>query len=470
MGAKGVRTGLLRALVAGSALCLSLSFAGEVLAAKHKAPTQATKAHASKPQAKSTAKAKAGSKSQAKAKGGKIVQASTRKCVTNRHGKKTCKAVVSRVAERKAPFNGAREAFYSGDISTAYRLAVNTGESWIAGLSAFRLASYSDAREQFNRVAADSSEDDWLRAGAAYWAARSAIAEGRPELATDYLYAAADKPWTFYGMIAEAQLGLEPAIHFNPVALPVAPPVAVDSIANLLIQAASSGPQTLTPIAAPAAARISERAVLQYASATTDAFGPYSGVVTSVSDVQAPARRPGFNPADYPLPVLTPQDGFTVDPAMVYAIVRQESRFNPTARSRVGAVGLMQLMPGTAAITAGDDTLKRDTRPLQDPSFNLKVGQDYFGWLLQHGVGDDLLSAVAAYNGGPGALLKTQAQLGADPDALMMVECLPAQETRAYVERVMAGYWLYRRQLGGKTTSLEALAGGAPRLPSAVDY
>jgi soluble lytic murein transglycosylase len=123
------------------------------------------------------------------------------------------------------------------------------------------------------------------------------------------------------------------------------------------------------------------------------------------------------------------------------------------------------LMPETAAITAGDNSLRRNSKALRDPSLNLRLGQDYFAWLLQHGVGDDILSAVAAYNSGPGTILKTQAQLGGSGDPLMTMECLPAQETRAYVEKVMAGYWLYRRQLGAQTASLDALASGAIRIP-----
>jgi soluble lytic murein transglycosylase-like protein len=174
-----------------------------------------------------------------------------------------------------------------------------------------------------------------------------------------------------------------------------------------------------------------------------------------------------FNPADYPMPTLSPRDGFTLDPALVYAIVRQESRFNPDAVSRVGAVGLMQVMPSTAALVTGDGHSVR-TKSLRDPGANLRIGQDYFTWLLQHGVGNDLLAAVAAYNGGPGTLLKTQAQLGED-DALMMIESLPAQETRNYVEKVMAGYWLYRRQFGAPTASLDALASGVAHISANLD-
>jgi soluble lytic murein transglycosylase-like protein len=175
------------------------------------------------------------------------------------------------------------------------------------------------------------------------------------------------------------------------------------------------------------------------------------------------------SPADYPTPTLEPKSGFTLDRALVYAIVRQESRFNPLALSRAGAVGLMQLMPEAAARAAGDDKLKADMSPLLDPAFNLRVGQDYLTWLMERGVGYDLLRTVAAYNGGPGMLQRTTRTLGGDADTLLVIECLPALETRNYVEKVMAAYWTYRRMFGKDSQTLDALARGAAFVDARLD-
>src|SRR5690349_4692869 len=79
------------------------------------------------------------------------------------------------------PAQLARNAFYSGDVATAFSLATEASERWIAGLSAYRLGQFADARTFFDAVAFDVAEDDWLRAGAAFWAARSSIAAGAPE-------------------------------------------------------------------------------------------------------------------------------------------------------------------------------------------------------------------------------------------------------------------------------------------------
>ncbi|WP_236627545.1 hypothetical protein [Caulobacter sp. B11] len=82
---------------------------------------------------------------------------------------------------------------------------------------------------------------------------------------------------------------------------------------------------------------------------------------------------------------------------------------------------------------------------------------------------NDILRAVAAYNGGPGTLLKVQEQLGADCETLLLIESLPAQETRNYVEKVMASYWTYRRLMGAETRTLDAVASGAREIDFRLD-
>jgi len=120
-------------------------------------------------------------------------------------------------------------------------------------------------------------------------------------------------------------------------------------------------------------------------------------------------------------------------------------------------------MPAAAAHASGDDNMMTNVIPLFDAPTNLRLGQDYFQWLLEEGVGDyDMLKAVAAYNGGPGMLQKAQKQLGDDAsDDLMLMECLPARETRNYVEQVMAAYWTYRKKFGEEPKTLDALAKGS---------
>ena len=149
---------------------------------------------------------------------------------------------------------------------------------------------------------------------------------------------------------------------------------------------------------------------------------------------------------------------FTIDKSLVYAITWQESRFNGLAVSRVGAVGLMQLMPHSAAYVSGDASLATNPIPLYDTGKNLALGQSYVTWLEENAADYDILRTIAAYNAGPGALARTESLVGPDADSLMVIESMPAAETRNYVKKVMAAYWCYRRQFGAPTRTLDALA------------
>ena len=342
----------------------------------------------------------------------------------------------------------AREAFYSGDVKRALDLAPAAGERWIAGLAAFRLKNYDLAQSFFSQVARDDKEDPWLRSGAAYWAARSLEQAGDSGRAQGFLKLAARHPDTFYGMIAARRVRLEavdraagaPTGEFTP---------AVFSSASAPTLAAPSAPAStssahLTPfirenirahratalaqVGLPVEAGLELRAGLTLARGEAERSQWMSLILalnaplTSDADIAKalPVTR-GTLEIDYPTPDLAPKFGFTIDKALVYAIVRQESRFNPAAVSSAGAVGLMQLMPEAAARAAGDDKLK------------------------------------------------TAKMVGDEADSLLLIECLPSAETRNYVEKVMAGYWTYRKKFGMDTHTLDALAKGAAFVDARLD-
>ena len=361
----------------------------------------------------------------------------------------------------------AREAFYSGDAKTAFQLAVQVGEGWIAGLSAWRLGDYRQARDYFGQVAGDEARDPWLRAAGAYWAARSAAALGDSASANAYLRQAAGSPQTFYGMIAERQVRMVSA-QASTGRLTLAAYRAPDQD---VIRFVGSDPRAhraaaLAQIGRIAEARAELRAGLAMAR-TGEERKIWSGLITLVgADVSG---RPQYvTLGEYQTPPLEPKDGFTIDKALVYAIVRQESAFNPGAVSHAGAYGLMQMLPASATLATGDKRYRARPRTLLDPATNLRVGQDYVSYLMGRGVGSDLLRVVAAYNAGPGAVLKTIDKVG-DEDPLLLIECLPALETRDYVEKVMTGYWTYKHMFGEQTHTLDALAGGAKRIDASLD-
>ena len=385
----------------------------------------------------------------------------------------------------------AREAYYSGYVERAYRLAAASGEHWIAGLAAFRLQDFDTAFDAFKKLALDSSANDWLRSGAAYWAARAAIAGGSPELAPDFLTIASRSPWTFYGILAERQLGLEAgadpdAYVLAQAGLAPAPPSASDGEFVRAAYASVSGPELTRLVGDDARARravelaqigrMNEagrelRAGLLAAQSESERniWTTLALELNSTSVARARSRESkGFDPDDFPTPDLQPDGGFTLDKALVYAVIRQESRFNAYAVSGAGAMGLMQITPDTAVTTTGDDRMRGDPLSLFDAPTNLRIGQDYLDHLMKKATAGDLLRALAAYNSGPGVLSRTQLVVG-DDDPLLLMESMPAGETRTYVERVMANYWIYRRIFGQTSHSIDALASGARGVSPAID-
>jgi soluble lytic murein transglycosylase-like protein len=371
----------------------------------------------------------------------------------------------------------ARDAYFAGDLRRTLDVAPAAGERFVAGLAAWRLRDFDQAQAYFADVARDETRDAWTRAAGAFWAARTAELRGEPDKARSFLRAAAQAPDTFYGMIAERKLRLASAQPDAPFSIDSLIRAAYTRPPPEVTELVSGNPRAHRAAALAQIGRLHEcgqelRAGLALARSDEERakwakLAAALGVAT-VNPTAGAAPRIAAR-ADYPTPELNPRSGFTVDKALVYAIVRQESAFNPQAVSPRGAVGLMQLMPEAAARAAGDDKLKADMSPLFDPALNLRVGQDYLTWLMERGVGYDILKTVAAYNGGPGLVAKAAQSLGGDADDLLLIESIPAFETRAYVQKVMAGYWTYRQLFGLDTKTLDALAGGAREIDARLD-
>ena len=184
-------------------------------------------------------------------------------------------------------------------------------------------------------------------------------------------------------------------------------------------------------------------------------------------------KKPRPDPLSYPVPRWQPNSGYLVDPALLFAMARQESRFQPKARSRSGARGILQLMPATARYIArlnpqSDQVLplertQRSTtdRAIEDTGHNLDLGQRYLTYLLgKEDIAGNLFFTLVGYNAGPGNLARWQDAYEYDDDPLLFIETIPSRETREYVEHVLANLWIYRLRLGQGTPSLERLLSG----------
>lgn len=382
------------------------------------------------------------------------------------------------------PMKAARIALNAEDLNGAYRIGIEIGDWWTAGLAAWRLGQFNDAFVAFERVATDPTEDPWVRAGAAHWTSRAAARTGRQDQVNGYLQMAARWPSTFYGQIALRQLGQEPEItNQGPrpySTLPGRSPslreasMSVDArdMAGFLDQNA----QARRTLALHEVGRRSDAEVAVRTGLRTAIDDRARRMWTAIAEMIDPrptgtADALRIDAERYPMPDLQPQGGFTVERSLVYAVARKETGFNPEARSGAGAYGLMQVMPGTAAELSGDPGFVRDPRRLFDPAVNMRLGQAYLNRMLQlNAFQGDLLRTVASYNAGPGPMLSALRKLGPDPDPLLLIETIDVPQARDYVEKVVAAYWIYQRLQGRPLNTLDAVASGATHVGIGLDY
>ncbi len=161
-------------------------------------------------------------------------------------------------------------------------------------------------------------------------------------------------------------------------------------------------------------------------------------------------RDPELSKLLFPVVFSEPIDTYSkrnnLDPFLVQALARQESYFNPYAVSSSHAMGLMQLLPSTAAGVAKEENLAGfQQTALFDPDTNIRLGTRYLRYLHERFKGNSM-QAVGGYNGGPNAMARWSAAssvLNKDPD--MFVENIPYAQSRDYIKHVFSHYWNYRQ-------------------------
>ncbi|NML13635.1 lytic transglycosylase domain-containing protein [Azohydromonas caseinilytica] len=174
----------------------------------------------------------------------------------------------------------------------------------------------------------------------------------------------------------------------------------------------------------------------------------------------------------FPMPhrqaVLREAHAIGIDPAYVYGLIRQESRFITNARSHVGASGLMQVMPDTARWTAKKLGIDYTPDLITDRDTNLRIGTGYLKLVLDSFEGHQALAA-AAYNAGPGRPRRWRQ--GATLEAAVWAENIPFTETRDYVQKVLSNATDYAALISGQAPSIKARLGDTigPSAPRTAD-
>lgn len=380
---------------------------------------------------------------------------------------------LSRVAEGWLRWGDLERALSLAQEGTALSGAHYPLGHWTAGMSAWQLGNFALAREHFAALATNALTSREYRARGAWWASRAALRDRALEDYAEFLRLAAAEQATFYGALARHALGLEfpeyAAADDAPLPMDVLRRDArlVRAMALLEVGEARRAEEELLRLGevrdietAAAILLLAERARLAELSVRAAAELSASDALTA-ADRDAGVLRPAL----YPFPAWEPGDGFRVDRAFLYAIMREESRFNPEATSRSGARGVMQLMPATAAFITGERGLRTQSgrRALYDPDLNLEIGQMYLLHLMANEeIGDDVVRILAGYNAGPGNLGRWDRRLAArgirsEDDIFLYLEMLPALETRRYCLKVLRSLWEYRGRLGQSRPTLDAL-------------
>jgi len=336
---------------------------------------------------------------------------------------------------------------------------------WVAALAAWRMGKFGKSREHFEAVSSSSYASSWLITAGAFWAARASIRIRRPVLYNKYLQIASSYPRTFYGILARRLLGIEVKYNW------ASPPLKKEAFYEL---AAAPGGQRAISLLQVGRERQAEKELRLLFMTSKPKLARAMLAVADRANMPSLAMRIGgmlvasgsslYDSTAYPAPTLSIKDSDVNHHALILALIRQESRFNPKAKSRKGARGLLQLMPGTASFIARDRKLKgskknRDT--LFDPETNLALGRRYIDILLRERiVRGDLFKMLAAWNGGPGNLNKWLRKIKFDNDPLLFIESIPSKETRIFVERVLTNYWIYQARFDNHIGSLDLIAQG----------
>jgi soluble lytic murein transglycosylase-like protein len=348
-----------------------------------------------------------------------------------------------------------------GDPDDSYPSAKSAaGKRWQAGLDAWAGGDYETAAETFTSLAQARSLSSAMAAGAAYWAGRAEARNGNDDVAKDWFETAAEQPTTFYGLLALARLGRSGELQWT------RPLLTETTLARLRRDPGVRRAVALVQVGQP---RMAEREMNSvYVRNVGGRKGPLLALASSLGLPQAQLRISSDMNSDaaklstalYPLPFWAPTGGFRVDPAFLFALMRQESRFNADATSSAGARGLMQLMPATARNIALQHT-DGDADALFNPIVNVTLGQRYIE-LLQTDLGKraDPLTLAVAYNLGPNNIRKWYKKMGKGADPLLFIETISPLQTKLHAKRVMTSFWLYGMRFQRKPASLQAMAKG----------
>lgn len=352
---------------------------------------------------------------------------------------------------RKAAYKiAAAHGFDSGDEAIE-------GE-FLAGWIALRYLKDPETGLGHFRRLADIASSRTEKARAGYWTGRALEAMGRKGDAKAAYTEAAAYSTIYYGQLAREKIGLgrvPEEIDSGKASSAAAARVAKDEVVRAFKIMDEAGTKNdLYMFLWSFANRFDSADEMNAVAAIVwDAGGATMAVRLAKA---AAAKNIDIDSWGYPVRALPDwkQVGKPVEKPLVFALARQESEFNPNAGSKVGAQGLMQIMPGTAKLIARQHGIKYNPSQLMNPELNVKLGAAHLGDLIADHGGSYVLTLVS-YNAGPRRSREWIAEYGdfraGQADPIDWVESIPFQETRQYVQKVMQNLHIYRSRLAPKT-------------------
>ncbi len=332
---------------------------------------------------------------------------------------------------------------------------------WRMGWIAYHAGKWDAARARFDEmIAAYDDPLDALRPR--YWSARATLLAGDAQAGEAGLRAIANGyPFSYYGWRARERLG-DPALRGvrepgeRAPSTAIAATITPESLrrAALLVEAGQldGAREALDAPSASARTQLDRIRVGRLLVATNDYYTAQRLVVDAYAGPLAEGMRPGdeplwwiaWPPAYRDAVEASIGSASPVEPALVWAIMREESSFRPEVMSSAGARGLLQLMPETAErMTRMYGLGEFDEEALFVPETNIATGSAYLDHLAARFPGR-LSAAVGSYNAGPLAVARWLEGRGGQLEDDVWVEDIPYGQTRSYVKRVLRSYYVYK--------------------------
>ena len=360
-------------------------------------------------------------------------------------------------------FKNDKQSLRQARISISLSGHKNALAFWSGGLASWRLGNLKQSKWFYNNLSDLKKGPESILSAGSFWSAKIAYHMGEYRNINKYLFSAIKYDRTFYSTLSKAALGYKDNYDFK-----------LKNISKPFISKLKSlkaGRRILALIQISEyhkASREFRKIIFNFSERE------YPEIISFASQNNMPGfafrlsaiLRNDYNKillgGLYPVPNWDFSSLPIKDKSLLYSISRQESGFNPRAKSYANALGLMQVLPSTASFIMKDRAYRKKEL-LYDEEKNVYVASKYIQFLLNLNiVKKDVSKMLASYNAGPGNFSKWSKNFyKKEIDPVFMIETLPARQTRNYIKLVLTNLWIYKIRLKEKPDLLFKLASGS---------